>query len=346
MVGCLPLVAGVGVVVVLVLVCRCRTLRVDLWPIVALHPVLIGECECIAVCLLIATALTWYRGGVTKACRIGSGMLLLRSAAVKVLLMLSRATMLMIPKVGPGGKALVVAPIVPRLCGANVCSVRRMWPLSRLRTAVGMLLGNRETKQMLIFPEWTRCMIRLICRIRVGGVLLNSRRVLLKKNISPGWLRLLILGRALNSLESTYSRKSEQSCGPRTSRLVVSMPTMLCLDTLRCTRLVSLSVGLLKKSVLFLRLSWSSVCRRVLTDRASMRLHCRETLPVPLLMKVRTVCRLLRLSSSRLVLLVIPNVIRSMFLRALPVLRTCVSSAGLTLSTAAWIGRLSPLQRL
>lgn len=134
---------------------------------------------------------------------------------------------------------------------------------------------------MSIFPDWTSCVIRLIPLTSVLGVLLNSRRVLLKKNVSCGPLGLFILGSRLNSLDSSYSSNAVQRCGDRTSWLVVRTPMIFPLDVLICTRLVRLSVGLLNSWLFFRFLSITRLCRTVFIDVAEIPLQCRSSLPVP-----------------------------------------------------------------
>lgn len=220
-------VLGVLVCCIVFCVCWVSSLVVDLWLMVVLQWLFIGLLVCIWVCLVLVMVFMWQCGGVIRVCCMGEGMFLFCNVEISVLLVLSLVSVVVILSLGLGMKVLVVIFIVFWLCGVKVCSVCCMWLLSCLRMLVGMLLGNCEQKYMFMFLEWISCIICLICCISVGGVLLNSRCVLLKMKISLGLFRLFIFGSVLNSFDSSYSRNVEYSCGLSIDWLVVRMLIML-----------------------------------------------------------------------------------------------------------------------
>lgn len=335
---CWFFVGGVDCCLVVICIFCCSILKVDLWFIFFLYLLYSGEWFSRLLCLLLLIGFICEQGVIIIVCLIIDGLFFLLRKEISVLLVFSFWIVCLVLKVGLVCMVWVVVFIVFWFFGVKVCRVCCMWLFSWLSMVLGIFVGFCEIKQMLMFLEWIRWIICLILFSSICGVLLNSRCVLLKKNISFGLLRLLVFGRCLQSLESIYSRLVVYSFGIWQSFLVLRILIIFLLLVLMCIQLVIFSIGLLKKCLVFCCFRVNSLCWMVLIEVLLILLYWFWKDLVLLLINWVMVWRFLKLSSSRLWLFVMWKIMFSMLFCILLRLSRCVSSRGLRLEIVVCIG--------
>lgn len=158
-------------------------------------------------CFFLVIGFMWELGGLISVWFMILGMFFFLSVEISVLFIFSWVIILVVLNLGLGWNVLVVVLIVFWFCGVNVCNVCWIWLFNCFKIFLGILRGFCVIKYILIFFEWMSCIICVILFLRVFGVFLNKRWVLLKKKMSFGFFGLLIFGSFLNNLDKSYKRK-------------------------------------------------------------------------------------------------------------------------------------------
>ncbi len=128
-------------------------LHVDLSLTLVVHPLSTGSVRAVVRNAIVLIVPTESRGGRTFVPLITEGTLLVLSIDISVLFILRSRNVLLALKSLPISNEWVVVCNVPRLPGAQVSRVRRIWPFTRFKMELGTLAGPRATNYMSMFPE-------------------------------------------------------------------------------------------------------------------------------------------------------------------------------------------------